>query len=251
MSLPAAANANGGSASSFTVIRPTAMVTTLDLDLTVPSIAEAARRLREEVARRAGYVANASTSGDGKDMRASLELRIPSDQLQSFRAVFADLGSTTSETERVEDVGEERADRKARLDNARAEEARLLDLLAHRAGTLAEVLEAERELSRVRETIERFDAQAAALEGKIAYATLHVTLSPRFASFEERPLVGLGEAFAKGLHYATSVVVLLAIGTAQAGPPLLVLSAMLLALLLSVRSVLRFLARRHMARLQG
>lgn len=253
--MPASAAAPGAGANaqetpSASLGREAAQITTVTLSFTVTSVDEAARKVRDEVARADGYVANMNGGGlDARDRRASFELRIPAARVGAFRAALAGIGDLTQEEERVEDVGEERADRRARLANARAEEKRLLDLLAQRTGSLADVLTAERELARVRETIERYDAPAAALDGKIAYATVHVSLSPRVVTFVPHPLQRLGEAAHEGVHNASVLLLGMGVLAAEAGPTLLILCALLAAVVLAVRKALRVHARRSAASL--
>lgn len=234
---------SGGEQSAFRVGARPAHVVTVDVTITVADVDAASRRLRDETARVEGFVANMTGGGEGTDRRASFELRVPAASAPAFRTAIAGLGTVSSEQERVEDVTEERADRTARLANARAEEKRLLDLLSQRTGSLADVLSAERELARVRETIERFEAQASALEGKIAFATVRVTLAPRVVTFSEAPLARVGAAFHQGVHDAGVVVLGLTVAAAQLGPTLIVLLALFGLGFLGVRSVIRARSR--------
>jgi hypothetical protein len=211
----------------------------MNVTLAVASVAETTNRIRDEVSRTDGYVSSLNAYGEGKDQRASLALRVPVPQLRGFRESLAKLGETTSEDEHVDDVSEERADRQARLANARAEEKRLLDLLAQRTGSLADVLAAERELARVRETIERFDAQATQLEGKIALATVNVTLVPSAAT----KTAGSGDRIVKaaqdGVRLGGVVIVGIAVALAEAGPTLLIMALMLGAMVFAARAIVR------------
>lgn len=238
-----------GEASPFRVGAQPAHIVTVDVSVTVADVDAASRRLREETSRAEGFVSNMNGSGDGSDRRASFELRVPAARVSAFRTVVAGLGTITSEEERVVDVTEERADRTARLANARAEEKRLLELLGTRTGSLADVLTAERELARVRETIERFEAQASALEGKIAFATVHVTVSPRVVTFSEAPLARVASGFHDGVHDAGVVVLGLTLAAAHVGPSMLVLLAMVGVAFLVVRALIRARARLLAARL--
>jgi hypothetical protein len=70
------------------------------------------------------------------------------------------------------------------MENARRLEQRLVGLLATRTGRLEEVLSVERELNRIRETIERFEGRLRYLRTRAAVSTLMITVH------EEAPLVG-------------------------------------------------------------
>ncbi len=247
---PAKGDSAAASASNTGAVpRDPAHVTTVNVSVSVASVDDAARRLREETARAEGYVSNMSGHGEGKHRRASFELRVPAARLPSFRAAVASLGEIESEEERVEEVGEERADRKARLANARAEEKRILELLSNRTGSLGDVLAAERELARVRESVERFEGQDAALEGKIAFATIRVNLAPRAEVFVDRPFARIGAAAKDGVRYANIVIVGCAVALFEVGPTLLSMVLFGMMVWMGIRSARRLHARRLAARM--
>ena len=74
-----------------------------------------------------------------------------------------------------EDVSEWSIDMQARLKSSLREEESLLSLLG-RTSTVSEVLTIERELTRVRSDIERFQGQLNFLERRIDLATITVSL---------------------------------------------------------------------------
>ena len=225
-----------------------AFITTVRLTLAVASVPDATSKLREASARFGGHVAQLSASGEGPgarhDQSASLDLRIPSERVHAFVGEVSRLGDVTSEDERVDDVSEERADRHARLANARAEEKRLLELLDKRTGTLADVLAAEKELARVRETVERYEAQAAALEGKIALATVHVSLVTSSSAKATGAGARVAQAARDGVRHASTVTVGLVALFAEAGPTLFVLLLLVGTFALVVRAAFRITRRK-------
>lgn len=169
---------------------------------------------------------------------------MPVAALLAFRAEIARLGEIVSDAEKAEDVTEQRADIKARLGNARAEEKRLLELLDKRTGNLAEVVAVEKELASVRETVERMEAQERVLEGQIASATVKIHLAERHAYARAGAGRRIVQAAGEGIHNAGAVLVGLCVVGAQVGPTLLVLAAIGSALFAAVR----FLVRRSHAR---
>ena len=74
------------------------------------------------------------------------------------------------------DVTDQATDLEIRLANARALRARLEALLAD-ATTVTEVLEVERELSRVTTEVEQLDGQLRALADRVALSTVRVTVA--------------------------------------------------------------------------
>ena len=177
---PPALVAGGSSAGEMKVGAPAAgraLVVTMDLGITVKDVDGARSAIRGELEKAGGYLADASSSGSGAERSAHLELRVPADKVNGLRAALGGLGEITTDVEKVQDVTEERADLDARLHNARIEEKRVLEIMTLKTGTIGEVIEAEKELARVRESIERMEAQKRSLEGRIDLATVRVTLT--------------------------------------------------------------------------
>lgn len=124
-----------------------------------------------------GFIANSSIRGrNARHRTALLQLRVPADALDRVLAGLPAIGRLTSLEVTSEDVGEEYVDVRARVANARRLEERLLRLIAARTGKLEEVLQAERELARVREQIERLEGRRRYLEGHANMSTVHVDL---------------------------------------------------------------------------
>lgn len=86
-------------------------------------------------------------------------MRVPAGRLDEALTAIKAAGEVIEESQGADDVTEQVRDLDARLANSRNTEKRLNDLLLKRTGELADVLAAEREVSRVREEIERLEAQ--------------------------------------------------------------------------------------------
>jgi hypothetical protein len=170
-----------------------------------------------ELARRVGaLIANTSVNaGERQHRGATLELRVPAARFDDLVGGLAPLGKLESVDVQVQDVGEEFTDVAARVANARRLEQRLVELLASRAGRLADVLAVERELARVREEIERY-------EGRMRYLRTHVATSTLTVSVHEPlPIVAgqpgrnpLGEAVRQAWRNFVGVI---AVGIASLG----------------------------------
>ena len=128
-----------------------------------------------------GYVANLSASAQtGSARDVSIELRIPAKQAPAFVDAARKLGKVVEETRTTEEVTAEYVDLQARLKAAKAAEQRLVELLGNRTGKLSDVLEVERELTRVRSEIESMQGQANVLLHQVAYATIKIELSEEY-----------------------------------------------------------------------
>ena len=119
---------------------------------------------------------------------------------QELLTALRQLGELRSMQADSRDVTEEYFDVEARIRNKKSEEARLLKLLDDRTANLKDVLEIERELSRVREEVERMEGRMRVLQDLTALSTvkLHVEevkdyvpeQSPGFATQARRTLTG-------------------------------------------------------------
>jgi hypothetical protein len=101
---------------------------------------------------------------------------MPADRFDDAVDGLRPLGKVEAVNVSAEDVGEEYVDVEARMTNARRLEARLIDLLARRTGKLADVLQVEHEVARVREEIERYEGRLRYLRSRAAVSTLTLTV---------------------------------------------------------------------------
>lgn len=168
-------------------IAPTMVIRNGAASVEVEKLNPAIVKLRQLAAQLGGYVANSSMSG-GRDQipSATLELKIPAQRFDQAVNGLSTLGKVESVNATAEDVGEEFVDITARTNNAHRLEERLIALLATRTGKLQDVLMVERELARVRETIERYEGRLRYLKSRAAISTLSVTVH------EALPILGQG-----------------------------------------------------------
>jgi Domain of unknown function (DUF4349) len=130
---------------------------------------------------RGGYVQKFSAeapTGASRDLSATL--RVPAKQLNGALAELRKLGHVEEESRTNDEVTDQYVDMQARLKTSRASEQRLLELLGTRTGKLEDVLDAERELARVREEIESMEGQRILLEHRVDYATIEVQLREEY-----------------------------------------------------------------------
>lgn len=164
------------------------LVRTGQASLQVDSLEIGIGRLREVARRTNAIVANTSMAGGRDQTRAAtLELRVPSARFDEAVNGLSPIGKVESVSVTVQDVGEEYVDVGARVANARRLEQRLVELLAHRTGKLADVLSVERELARVREQIERYEGRMRYLRTQASVSTLSVSIHEPFPIVAERP----------------------------------------------------------------
>lgn len=178
---PAPATQSAPSSSSMVIRSGTASVQVDSLEIAIGA-------LRTRSAAFGGFVGNTSIAlGEDQVRRATLEIKVPAAQYDAAIAGLTPLGKVESVNSTAEDVGEEFVDLTARVANARRLEARLITLLDTRAGKLQDALAVERELSRVREEIERIEGRARYLSARAAMSTLTVYLHEPFPIMSANP----------------------------------------------------------------
>jgi Domain of unknown function (DUF4349)/Putative zinc-finger len=151
---------------------------TASLSIVATNYDEASTRIERLAAARGGYVEKMDAKAQtGSARELSAALRIPGKQLDGFLADLRKLGHVEEESRGNEEVSAQYVDLQARLKAARATEQRLTELLGTRTGKLSDVLEAERELARVRGEIESMQGQNAVLVHRVSYATVQVEVS--------------------------------------------------------------------------
>lgn len=130
------------------------------------------------VLRHGGYIGNLTVSSANARARTlDATLRVPAAGLNSALTELKTLGHVEEESQSGEDVTAQYVDLEAHLANAHNTESRLSGLLRDRTGKLSDVLEVERELSRVRGEIEEMEAQRKSLANLVEFATVSVKLS--------------------------------------------------------------------------
>lgn len=106
----------------------------------------------------------------------SITMRVPAERFSSVVDEIRKLGQVLSREVNALDVTDEYVDLQLRLRNAEATRDRLLAIL-EKAQTVKETLEVERELSRVREEIERIKGRLAQLDRQTTFSTITIHFS--------------------------------------------------------------------------
>jgi hypothetical protein len=156
---------------------PRKIIYTANVNLITEKLPEAARALAERVKAHGGYIAETSVSGAaGTQRTATWKIRIPVAKFDGFLAAVGTLGELQDSNTSSQDVSEEFYDVAARLKNKKTEEARLIQHLQHSTAKLTDILAVEREISRVREEIERMEGRLRFLSHQTDLSTVTVTM---------------------------------------------------------------------------
>ena len=133
------------------------------------------KEIRSLLEKHEGYHSLVTFEGNrGYGRSGKWVLRVPVRHYQAFVAAVKDLGVPELVQENSQDVTDEFVDLDARLTNQKRLEDRILQVLDQVSGKIGEVLEVERELSRVREVIERLEGRMRQLNDRISMTTVRL-----------------------------------------------------------------------------
>jgi cell fate (sporulation/competence/biofilm development) regulator YlbF (YheA/YmcA/DUF963 family) len=189
-----------------------------DVDIIVEDFARTTDSLTALVKRVGGYVADSNVSGSpGSNRQAIWKVRVPVAKFEEFLDAAVKLGELQNKGLHSQDVTEEFFDLETRIKNKKVEEDRLVKHLTESTGKLTDILAVEREISRVREEVERMEGRIRLLANLADLTTVSLTVherlgfipptSPTFATRAERTFSGSFTHLVNWLQY----VVLLAI----------------------------------------
>jgi hypothetical protein len=213
------------------------------VELAVEDFSGVPQRVIELVKKFEAYVSHSNLSGSaGENRSATWTIRVPVDRFEEFVNAAKGLGEVVNVGTHSRDVSEEYYDVEARIRNKTKEEQRLLELLEERPGKLEDVIAIERELSRVREELERMQGRMRVLTDLTSLTTVELSIreirgyqppeSPTLATRVRRSF----EGSVVGLRSVGEGIV---IGAAALAPWLPVAAAVLCPAYLAVRGLRR------------
>src|SRR5829696_3300908 len=204
--------------------RTPAIIRTALLRIVVKDFGAARTSVETLVTQVSGFIDHLSVTGDTNAARTlSGSLRIPSDRMADTLVRLRGLGQVIEDTQGSQDATDQIVDLDARVASARATEHRLIEVLRDRTGRLSDVLEVERELTRVRLDIERLVAEKTNVGRRVSYATIDITISEERKASLDGPLslaTRLRIAAADGVEAAFDSVAATVLFALRAGPSL-------------------------------
>lgn len=169
------ATPSGGSAP--VAEQPQKLIRTGSMTVEVKDFEAAAASLAQMAKSLGGYVADTQVTRHEAGYRTGqVVLRIPAERFDAAGTSIRALGKLLAEQSGVEDVTKAYADLETRLKVKREALARIRDLMKTRAGSLKDVLEAEREITRITEEIELAEGERRFYDHQIRLSTLTVAL---------------------------------------------------------------------------
>lgn len=153
------------------------VILTGEMSLEVQSYDETLEKIKKLIEGSNGFISDSKVTIDTNGVKTGdVELRIPSDKFGAIIADIKAMGKLKSEAIHGQDVTEEYFDLEARLANSKKMEVRLIDLLQKQTKSVKDLLDVERELGRVRETIERFQGHKRFLDDRLSLSTITLEL---------------------------------------------------------------------------
>jgi hypothetical protein len=214
------------------ITRNPLIVHTARLTLNTGEFDKARPSLDDILKRHRGYFGQLSASspiGAARTLEATL--RVPAGELESVIVDLKKLGRVESESRTGEEVTQQYVDLEARLSNARNTERRLTDLLRQRTGKLTDVLAVEKEIGRVREEIERMEAEGKSLMNRVDFATLNLTVAENYKAqlhiAPDSTLTRFRNAAIDGYKSVIDGIISLALVVLSYGPSLLLWGGLL------------------------
>jgi len=172
------------------------IVYTADMTVTADDPAAALSTLLEKTQALGGYVSGSySTTDELGTNYAYATLKVPAAQLEALVTAANALGKVNDYRLSSDDISLSYYDMQARLDNSKAEEQQLLQILAQ-CKTIEEILAVRQSLTSVRADIESYTAQMNLWDNLVSYATLNVTINrtPKTAVEGENKLITMWKA---------------------------------------------------------
>ena len=150
------------------------------VELEIVSFDDAVQKITALANEDRGYVAttNSQKQANGK-LRGQVIVKVLPENLDRLLQKLRGLGELKNQTLGTEDVTKAYFDTDARLKNAHVMEQRLIDMLNTKTGKVSDLLQVEKELSRVREEIEKMQGDLKYWDSQVQFATVTISLAEK------------------------------------------------------------------------
>ena len=138
-------------------------------------------QLEGKIAALSGYVEdqqiyNGSAYSGRRYRYANLTVRVPADQVEAFTEHMSGISNIISKNKTMDDVTLQYVATESRMKALKAEEERLLELMAQ-AENMSDLLQIEARLTDVRYELESVTSQLRVYDNLVDYATIHLNLT--------------------------------------------------------------------------
>jgi Domain of unknown function (DUF4349)/Putative zinc-finger len=156
------------------------LIRNAEVQLEIVSFDDAVQKITAFANEERGYVATSSSEkqANGK-LKGEIVVKVLPENLDHFLQKLRALGDLKNQTLGTEDVTKAYFDTDARQKNARVMEQRLIEMLKTKTGKVADLLQVEKELGRVREEIEKMQGELKYWDSRVQFATVTISLSEK------------------------------------------------------------------------
>lgn len=167
----------GGSASLTKPKDQRKIILNATLNLETTGFDNAVAGISAAVSKSGGYISTAKVGTDSSDAQfAHYTIRVPAEGYAQLLEDICTIATARSREETSEDITGQYVDVEARLKALKAQESRLLELMAE-AGDLADLIVIQDQLTDVQYEIDRYASQKKTFDDLIAYSTITVYLA--------------------------------------------------------------------------
>lgn len=162
-------------------------VITMSLSTETGDMDTALEAISARIQQMEGYVESQNISGlSGRQRTASLTIRVPADQVDSFVEEVSGLTNLVSSSRNVRDITLTYSDTEGRVKALETEQTRLLELM-EQAENMSDLLEIEARLTEVRYQLESYASTLRLYDNQVDYATvsLYITEVEKYTPVEE------------------------------------------------------------------
>jgi hypothetical protein len=153
------------------------VIYTGDVRIEVKLCDKSIEKIRALVKKVNGVVADESVAEQDEGRKtAVMVIRVPADKFRKVFKKLDDIGKIKSQSTKGDDITEQYFDLETRLKNAKRMETRLIDLLENKSKSLKDMLEVEKELGRVRESIETMEGRKRYFDKRVAMSTITINI---------------------------------------------------------------------------
>lgn len=185
-----------GSAAVRDALANRKIIYTADIELMVKDFQSFEKEVARIIEAAGGFASQRSSDRrHGNHRSGCWVIRVPVANYDRLVIGISALGFAKNRNETSQDVTADYVDLQARISNQRKLEDRVLSMLEERSGKLSDLLEMERELSRVREEIERMEGRLRVLTDQTDLATIRLSVTEE-ATYEPPAAPTVGDRIA-------------------------------------------------------
>jgi len=157
------------------------IIRSASLTITTQTYDESLENLKRLCEEKGGWIAYAYENANSARRSATLTMRVPAKEFDSFLQGAGDTGRITQRSESADDVTESYYDTKTRLETQQALMARLQALVTD-AADLSDLLALESQIADTQYQIDRLQSSLNRTDSQVDYATVDVTLREEIPS---------------------------------------------------------------------